>query len=136
MSTKIFVNLPVKDLERSKQFFTALGYSINPQFTDENAASVVITDDIYAMLLVEPFFQGFTKKDIPDTSRNAEAIIALSADSREEVDRLADKALASGGQPAYETNDQGFMYGRSFQDPDGHLWEVFWMDPSAMEQPS
>lgn len=133
MSTLIFVNLPVKDLERSKEFFTALGYSFNPQFTDENAGCLVISDTIYAMLLTEPFFKTFTKKDIADSTRTTEAIVGLSADSKEEVDRLVDKALAAGGQPSMETNDQGFMYGRSFQDPDGHLWEVFWMDPSAVQ---
>lgn len=132
MSTKIFVNLPVKDLERSKHFFTALGYSINPQFSDENAACLVISDDIYAMLLVEPFFKSFTKKEIGDATQSTEVILALSADSREAVDELVDKALASGGKPSNETQDQGFMYGRSFQDPDGHLWEVFYMDMSAV----
>jgi len=133
MSTLIFVNLPVKDLERSKKFFTALGYSFNPQFTDENAGCLVISDTIYAMLLTEPFFKTFTKKEIADSACNTEAIIGLSADSKEEVDRLVDKALAAGGQPSMDTNDQGFMYGRSFQDPDGHLWEVFWMDPAAIQ---
>lgn len=132
MSTKIFVNLPVKDLERSKHFFTALGYSFDPQFSDENAACLVISDDIYAMLLVEPFFKSFTKKEIGDATQSTEVILALSADSREAVDELVDKALASGGKPSNETQDQGFMYGRSFQDPDGHLWEIIYMDMSAV----
>ncbi|MCU1557215.1 MAG: Glyoxalase-like domain protein [Microbacteriaceae bacterium] len=96
MSTKIFVNLPVKDLDRSKAFFGALGYSFNPQFTDENAASMVIADDIFAMLLVEPFFQGFTPKPIVDATSATEVLIALSAESREEVDALVDKAVAAG----------------------------------------
>jgi predicted lactoylglutathione lyase len=133
MSTKIFVNLPVKDLAKSVAFFKGLGYSFNPQFTDENAACLVIGDDIFAMLLVEPFFRRFTKKEIADATTTTEAIVALGVESRERVDELADKALASGGQAANETNDQGFMYGRSFQDPDGHIWEVLWMDPKTVE---
>lgn len=133
MSTLIFVNLPVKDLERSKRFFTALGYSFNPQFTDENAGCLVISDTIYAMLLKEPFFKTFTKKEIADSTKTTEAIVALGVESRERVDELVDKALAAGGQSSMGTNDQGFMYGRSFQDPEGHLWEVFWMDPSAVQ---
>lgn len=133
MSTKIFVNLPVRDLEKSKAFFAALGYSFNPQFTDENAASMVISEDIYAMLLVEPFFKTFTKKEIADADKTTEVIVALSVESRERVDELADAALAAGGQPANDTTDQGFMYGRSFADLDGHIWEVVWMDPAAVE---
>jgi uncharacterized protein len=132
MSTKIFVNLPVKDLDRSKAFFAELGYTFNEQFTDENAACLVISDDIFAMLLVEPFFKTFTTKEVSDTSTTAEAIIALSADSRAAVDELADRALAAGGKPSMEPSDLGFMYGRSFQDLDGHLWEVVWMDPAGM----
>jgi predicted lactoylglutathione lyase len=133
MPTMIFVNLPVKDLERSKKFFTDLGYSINPQFSDENGASVVISDTIYAMLLTEPYFKTFVKKDIADTRSTTEAIIALSAESKQQVDQLVDKALASGGKPSMDTNDMGFMYERTFQDPDGHLWSVFWMDPAAVQ---
>ncbi|MGW2260205.1 VOC family protein [Streptomyces sp. NPDC001780] len=133
MSTKIFVNLPVKDLEVSKNFFTKIGYSINPQFSDDHAASVVISDTIYVMLLTEPRFKDFTKKDIADASRTTEAILCLSAESREKVDELADAALASGGSAAGDPQDHGFMYGRSFQDPDHHIWEVVWMDPAAVE---
>ena len=133
MSTKIFVNLPVKDLERSKKFFTALGYSFNPQFTDENAACLVISDDIYAMLLTEPFFKGFMKKEIADSSKTTEVIIALSADSKAEVDQLADKAIEAGAKPVMDPSDLGFMYSRSFLDPDGHHWEVFWMDPAHIQ---
>jgi predicted lactoylglutathione lyase len=134
MSTKIFVNLPVKDLGRSMDFFTNLGYSFNKQFTDENAACLVISDDIYAMLLVEPFFKTFTKKDISDATKTTEAIIALGLDSRAQVDDLADKALAAGGSASNDTNDQGFMYTRSFSDLDGHLWELFYMDPASINQ--
>ncbi|MDR7302254.1 VOC family protein [Haloactinomyces albus] len=134
MSTQIFVNLPVKDLDKSVGFFTELGFSFNQQFTDENATCMVIDENIYAMLLVEPFFQSFTKKSIVDTTKSTEAILALGLDSREQVDELADKALAAGGQPANDPMDEGFMYGRSFQDLDGHLWEVLYMDPSAVQQ--
>ncbi len=126
MSTQIFVNLPVKDLARSKDFFTALGYSFNADFTDDNAACLVIGEGIYAMLLVEPFFKSFTRKDIVDATKGTEAIVALGVDSREQVDELVDKALVSGGSPSNDTMEQGFMYGRSFQDPDGHLWEIVW----------
>ncbi|AUH41989.1 VOC family protein [Streptomyces sp. CMB-StM0423] len=131
MPHKIFVNLPVKDLDRSMAFFTALGYTFDENFTDENATCLVISDGIYAMLLTEPFFKGFTKKEIADAGTSTEAILALSVDSREAVDEIVDKALAAGGGVANEPNDQGFMYGRSFLDPDGHQWEIFWMDPAA-----
>lgn len=135
MSTQIFLNLPVKDLERSMDFFTALGYSFDKQFTDENAACLVIDEDhVYAMLLTHDSFRRFTRKELADTSTSTEAIIALSADSRDAVDALVDKALASGGSASNEPDDHGFMYGRSFQDPDGHLWEVFYMDMSAVPQ--
>ncbi|MGP4003247.1 VOC family protein [Streptomyces sp. 8N706] len=134
MSTKIFVNLPVKDLGRSVEFFTGLGYSFNPQFTDENAACLVISDDIYAMLLVEPFFKSFTKKEVADATKTTEAIVALGVESRQRVDELVDKALSTGGLPANEPMDEGFMYVRSFQDPDGHLWEVLYMDPAAVQE--
>ncbi|WP_062214217.1 VOC family protein [Streptomyces sp. NBRC 109706] len=132
MSTMVFVNLPVADLERSKEFFTKLGYSFNPQFSDENAACLVISDTIYAMLLVKPFFKTFTKKEITDATTHTEVIVALSADSREAVDELADRALAAGGQQTMDPMSEGPMYGRSFQDLDGHQWEVIWMDPSAV----
>jgi predicted lactoylglutathione lyase len=129
----IFVNLAVSDLDASKKFFTELGYTINPQFSDENAASVVISDTIVAMLLTRPFYATFTKKEIADATKTSEVLIALSAESREMVDELVEKAFAAGGSPAGETQDHGFMYGRSFDDLDGHTWEVVWMDPSAIE---
>ena len=132
MTTQIFVNLPVRDLDRSKAFFAALGYANNPQFTDENAACLVISDTIYVMLLVEPFFQGFTRKTICNARTHTEAILCLSAESRAGVDALADKALAAGGSETLEAKDYGFMYQRSFQDPDGHQWEVVHMDDAAM----
>jgi predicted lactoylglutathione lyase len=133
MSTKIFVNLPVKDLSTSIRFFTGLGFSFNQQFTDENAGCLVISDDIYAMLLTEPFFKTFTAKDIVDATKGTEAILCLGVESRERVDQLADTALASGGKPANDTQDEGFMYGRRFQDPDGHIWEVMYMDSAAAQ---
>jgi predicted lactoylglutathione lyase len=133
MPTMIFVNLPVSDLERSKSFYSALGFAINPQFTDENAACIVISDTIFAMLLVKPFFSNFTTKDIADTSTTVAVINSLSADSREEVDALADKALAAGGTQTNEPQDLGFMYNRSFQDPDGNMWETLWMDPAHVQ---
>ncbi|MFF8383508.1 VOC family protein [Streptomyces kanasensis] len=133
MAQMIFVNLPVKDLETAKAFWTELGFSFNPEFTDENAACLVISDTIFAMLLTEPFFKNFTKKELADASTTTETIIALSADSRARVDELVDKALAAGGSPANDTQEMGdAMYSRSFQDPDHHIWEVVWMDLEAM----
>ncbi|MEW1611452.1 MULTISPECIES: VOC family protein [unclassified Streptomyces] len=133
MAQMIFVNLPVKDLETSKGFFEKLGCAINPQFSDDRTACVVLSDTIFVMLLTEPRFKDFTEKDIADASKTTEVILALSADSHEKVDELVDAALAAGGFPAGETQDMGFMYGRSFQDPDRHVWEVIWMDPAAVE---
>ncbi len=132
-SRKIFVNLAVKDLGRSVDFFTQLGFSFDPRFTDEQATCMIISDEAFVMLLVESRFKDFTKKEVSDSTTHTEAILALSAESREQVDELADKALAVGGQPANDPMDHGFMYGRSFQDPDGHLWEVLWMDPSQLQ---
>ncbi|WP_133915878.1 VOC family protein [Streptomyces sp. NBC_00582] len=129
----IFVNLPVNDLAASKKFFTELGYSINPQFSDDNAASVVISDTIVAMLLTKPFYATFTQKEIADATKTSEVLVALSARSREQVDELVDRALALGGTPSGQTQDMGFMYGRAFDDLDGHTWEIVWMDPSAVE---
>ncbi|MEV8595533.1 VOC family protein [Streptomyces sp. NPDC052013] len=129
----IFVNLPVNNLDASKKFFTELGYSINEQFSDETAASVVISDTIVAMLLTREKYASFTKKEIVDATKSSEVLIALSAESREKVDELIDKAIAAGGSPSGETQDYGFMYGRAFDDLDGHTWEVIWMDPSAVE---
>jgi predicted lactoylglutathione lyase len=133
MDQMIFVNLPVKDLEVSKAFFTKLGYSVNAQFTDENASSIVISDTIVVMLLKESFFQTFTTRAIADTATTVESITCLSAESREAVDSLVDTALSSGASAAQEPVDHGFMYGRSFLDPDGHHWEVVWMDPAAVQ---
>lgn len=130
---KMFVNLPVRDLKKSTAFFSALGFTYNPKFTDENAACMIISDEAFAMLLAEPFFRTFTRREPCDTTRNTEALIALSCGSRGEVDDLLKKAIAAGGTRAMETKDHGFMYVSSFYDPDGHHWEVFWMDPAAVQ---
>jgi uncharacterized protein len=134
MATKIFVNLPVKDLNKSVAFFTRLGFTFNAQFTDENATCMIVGQDIFVMLLVEKFFQGFTKKPISDATKSTECIIAFSADSRAKVDELADKALQAGGSKTIDPVDHGFMYSRAFQDLDGHMWEVMYMDPAAVQQ--
>ncbi len=133
-SRLIFLNLPVKDLEASKKFFGGLGFEFDPKFTDDSATCMIVSDKAFVMLLVEPRFADFTTKELVDANKATEAIIAVSADSRDGVDELADAALASGGTPANDPMDHGFMYGRSFNDPDGHLWEVMWMDPAAAEQ--
>jgi predicted lactoylglutathione lyase len=132
MSTKIFVNLPVKDLKKSMDFFKALGWTFNPQFTDETAACLVITDDIYAMLLTHAKFTEFTNKKIAD-SGSIEALIALSVDSKAEMNRIADAALKGGGSEAKPPQDYGFMQLRSFLDLDGHHWEVLYMDPAHVQ---
>ena len=132
-SRKLFVNLAVEHLDRSVEFFTKLGFSFDPRFTDESATCMIVGEDAYVMLLVESRFADFTKKEIADPDAVTEAILAFSAESREQVDELADVALAAGGSPANDPMDMGSMYGRSFHDPDGHLWELMWMDPSALE---
>ena len=134
MKTKIFVNLPVKDLNKTIEFFTKLGFKFNPQFTDENATCMIVGDDIFVMLLVEKFFKTFTKKEIADTSKNTEVIVALSVEGRENVDQMINKAIEYGGKESREPQDHGWMYGRSFEDIDGHLWEIIYMDESAMKK--
>ena len=131
MATQIFMNLPVKDLDRSVQFFTALGFTFNADYTDENATCMVINDDAYVMFLVEKFFKTFTSKEIVDATSATEAIMAFSVDSRDAVDQMVEKALGAGGTESQPVQDYGFMYSHSFQDPDGHLWEVMWMDPAG-----
>ena len=130
MSTQIFVNLPVCDLPASKAFFNALGYATNPSFTNDEAACLVISDSIYVMLLVEPFFKGFTPRPIADATKTTEVLLCLSADSRDEVDQMVAKALAAGGKTPNPAQDHGFMYQHGFQDLDGHLWELVYMDPN------
>lgn len=134
MPTKIFVNLPVKDLSRSMDFFTKLGFSFNSQFTDETAACMVITEDIYAMLLTHAKFKEFTSKEIADANKTTEVLTCLSFDSKEKVNEIADSAIKSGGAEARPAMDYGFMFGRSFSDPDGHIWEAIWMDPAFVNQ--
>ena len=133
MATKIFVNLPVKNLKKTKEFFSILEYHFNPHFTDEKAACMVISEDIYAMLLTEPFFKSFIPgKEISDATRSTEVLVALSADSRQAVDQLVNKAVAAGGREPRKAEDHGFMYTRCFEDLDGHIWEIVWMDPAAV----
>ena len=134
MITNIFVNLPVKDLNKTVEFFTKLGFTFNPQFTDENATCMIVGKDIFVMLLVEKFFKTFTKKEISDTTKNTEAIVALSAQSREEVDQMMEKVVNAGGKEARDPQDHGWMYGRSFEDINGHLWEISYMDEGAMKK--
>lgn len=133
-SRKIFVNLAVENLGRAVDFFTELGFKFDPRFTDETGTCMIVSDEAYVMLLMKDKFKDFTKKELADSTRETEAIISLSAESREQVDEIVHKALAAGGSAANEPMDMAFMYGWSFQDPDGHLWEVFHMDMSAMQE--
>ncbi|MEQ3552063.1 VOC family protein [Pseudonocardia nematodicida] len=134
MPNMIFVNLPVADVEESKKFYAALGFTLNEQFSDENTASLVVSDAITVMVMTRARFGEFTKQpQAADAFTAREVINALAAASREEVDALADSGLAAGGTVGGETQDHGFMYGRSVDDPDGHRWEFVWMDMSAME---
>jgi predicted lactoylglutathione lyase len=136
MKTKIFVNLSVKDLNKTIEFFTKLGFKFKPQFTDENATCMIIgsEDNIFVMLLVEKFFKTFTKKEICDTSKNTEVIVALSVESREAVDQMLHKAIESGGSEYRDPQDHGWMYGRSFEDIDGHIWEILYTDETAIKK--
>lgn len=129
---QIFVNLPVKDLKRSVDFFTKVGFTFNQQFTDDNATSMIIGENIFAMLLVEEYFRTFTNKQIADAKSTSEVINAFSMNSRQEVDDIIAKAIAAGGNQYKDTQDYGWMYGRNFEDLDGHQWEFFYMDESAM----
>ena len=131
---KLFVNIPVSDLQRSITFFEALGFAFNAQFTDATATCMLVGEDAYFMLLTRARFKDFTKRDIGDDRTHTGAIYALSVDSREAVDEMVRKAVASGGSHAVDVQDLGFMYGWSFYDPDGHHWEVFWMEPAAVER--
>jgi uncharacterized protein len=133
MSRMTFVNLPVQDLPKSIEFFSALGFEFSSQFTDENATCMVVSDQACVMLLVRPYFAGFTTRDVVEPGGATEVIIAVSADSRQEVDDLVERALALGGGVAKAPSDEGFMYGRSFHDLDGHAWEVIWMDAAAVQ---
>lgn len=134
MARQIFVNLPVKDLDKSVEFFTKLDFAFNAQFTNEDATGMIVAENIFVMLLVEKFFQTFTPKSICDASKNTEVLVSLSCESRAAVDAMVAKAIAAGGTTYKKPMDMGFMYQHGFQDLDGHLWEIFFMDESAMEQ--
>ena len=129
----IFVNLPVADLDRSKAFFSALGFTFNPQFTDHTAACMVVEENIFVMLLTRARFADFVTQPIADATQSTQVLIALSSESREAVSELKAKALAAGARPWRDDMDYGFMFGASFQDPDGHVWEVVWMDPAHVQ---
>ena len=134
MRKKIFVNLPVKDLERSKAFFSALGYGFDPKFTNDEAACMVVSDDIFVMLLAEPFFKTFTNRDVANAHATTEVLVCLNEESRAAVDAHLATALAAGATETRAPQDYGFMYGRSFSDPDGHIWEIMWMDDTAADR--
>ncbi|MFE2053341.1 VOC family protein [Streptomyces sp. NPDC059459] len=129
----IFVNLATNDLDASKKFFTGLGYEINAQFSDDSTASIPLSETIVVMVHTPEKYRQFTKKEIVDSAKSSEVLLALSAESREKVDELVEKAVAAGGSVSGETQDHGFMYGRAFDDVDGHTFEVVWMDPAAVE---
>lgn len=131
MVTQIFVNLPVKNLNQSVEFFTQLGFTFNPEFTDETATCMIVAEDIFVMLLTEAKFKTFTPKEICDATKSTEVLVCLSLASRAEVDETVRKAVAAGGSTYNEPQDHGFMYGHGFQDLDGHIWELIYMEPSA-----
>jgi uncharacterized protein len=132
MSRQIFVNLPVKDLNKSIAFFTQLGYTFNPQFTDETATCMIVSDTIYVMLLTEEKFKTFTPKAICDATKSTEVLICLSCESRANVDDMVRKAVAAGGSTYNEPQDHGFMYAHGYQDLDGHIWELIYMQSEAV----
>lgn len=134
VAKQIFVNLPVKDLGKTIEFFKKLGFEFNPQFTDENATCMVVNENIFVMLLVEKFFKTFTQKEICDTTKNTEVITALSTESREKVDQMLENVIKAGGKESRKPQDHGWMYGRSFEDLDGHLWEIIYMDEKALNE--
>ena len=134
MATKIFVNLPVKDLKKSIEFFTKLDFTFNAQFTDETATCMMVSEDIFVMLLTHDKFKTFTPKAICDATKSTEVLVCLSAESRDNVNAMVGKAVAAGGTTYNAPQDHGFMYGHGFQDLDGHIWELFYMEPSAIHQ--
>ena len=134
MISKIFVNLPVRDLDKSMAFFKAIGFSFNPQFTDKTAACMVMNDDIYAMLLTHNKVKEFSKKEIADAHKTTEVLTALAVENKAKVYQLADNALKAGAKETYPPKDYGFMFARSFEDPDGHIWEVFWMNQAHVQK--
>lgn len=134
--TKIFINLPVKDLNKSKSFFSKVGFTFNEQFTDESAACMIIADNIFAMLLTHTKFKEFTPKQISDSHTTTEVLTCISAESKEKVNQMVDIAMREGGSETRQSQDYGFIFGRSFNDLDGHIWEVMWMDENAFEEVS
>lgn len=134
MGRKIFVNLPIKNLDQSVDFFSQLGFKFNPDFTDETATCMIVSDDIFVMLLTEDKFKTFTPKAICDATQNTEVLVCLSCDSRNEVDTLVSKAVSAGGATYNDPQDYGFMYAHGFQDLDGHIWELMYMEPGAVPQ--
>lgn len=134
MPQMIFVNLPVSDLGRSRAFYEGIGAVNEPKFTNDQAACMVLSETIFVMLLTHPFFQSFTSKRIADARETCEVLLCISRDSREAVDDVTERAIAAGGREPRPPQDMGMMYGRSFEDPDGHVWEPMWMDPAAAEQ--
>ena len=134
MAAKIFVNLPVKNLSKSVEFFTRLGFTFNPRFTDETATCMIVSENIFVMLLTEDKFKAFTPKEICDATKSTEVLVCLSLGSRDEVDEMVRKAVAAGGTTYSDPQDHGFMYGHGFQDLDGHIWEIICMEPGALER--
>ena len=134
MAKQIFINLPVRDLNRTIEFFTKIGFKFNPQFTDENATCMIIGENIFAMLLVEKFFKSFINKEIADAKKTTEVLLGLHFGSKREVDEVVNKAINAGGFESKEAQEHGWMYSRSFEDIDGHIWEVFHMDLSKMPE--
>ncbi len=134
MAAKIFVNLPVKNLNNSVEFFTQLGFTFSPQFTDETATCMIVAEDIYVMLLTEEKFKTFIPKELCDATESTEVVVCLSCESQAEVDEMVRKAIAAGGTTYNDPQDYGFMYGHGFQDLDGHIWELIFMEPGAIDQ--
>lgn len=132
MGRQLYVNLPVSNVQKTKTFFSSLGFHFEPKFSNDDAICMIIADDIYVMLLAEPFFKRFIKKDISNAKHSTEVLLCLSCSSRQEVDALTDKALSAGGKLARDAQDLGFMYSQAFEDLDGHIWELMHMDPNAM----
>lgn len=131
MHSQLFVNLPVQSLARSRAFFEQMGYSFDPRFSNDQAGGLILGENLFAMLLEQPMFQGFSGRALIDPKANAQVMVALACASRDEVDELVAKAIAAGGSAPRPAQDHGFMYAHGFDDPDGHIWEVFYMDPSA-----
>jgi predicted lactoylglutathione lyase len=135
MPRQTFVNLAVKDVARSKAFFERIGFAFEPRFSTENAACMIVDASTFVMFLAEPFFRTFTKKEVCDAKSSTEVLMSLSCDSRSEVDRLVDAAVHAGAESEREAEERGFMYARAFEDPDGHVWELMFMDTTVEVSP-